>query len=169
MLTCRLLLLLVTLLLTSTPVAAQPLPLGTPESEGFSPERLERLHAMLQRHVDEGKHSGLISLVARNGRIVDLQTYGSRDPYVCKSTMRPFRATRLMSPECLPSSTWRCSMACRRSSRSGENPSDSGVPRGNGWAATGVEVRSSVTRSNSSRQVSMAARFYQRLHPSPGP
>jgi CubicO group peptidase (beta-lactamase class C family) len=75
----RLLLLLLALVLTSAPAAAQPLPPGTPESEGFSPERLERLHAMLQRHVDEGKHAGLISLVARHGRIVDWQTYGSRD------------------------------------------------------------------------------------------
>ena len=79
MLTCRLLLLLVALILTSAPAAAQPLPVGTPESEGFSPERLDRLHAMLQRHVDQGKHAGLISLVARHGRIVDWRAYGSRD------------------------------------------------------------------------------------------
>jgi CubicO group peptidase (beta-lactamase class C family) len=66
-------------LLAAVPASAQPLPVGTPESEGFSPERLERLHAMLQRHVDEGKHAGLVSLVARHGRIVDWQVYGSRD------------------------------------------------------------------------------------------
>jgi CubicO group peptidase (beta-lactamase class C family) len=66
-------------LLAAVPASAQPLPAGTPESEGFSPERLERLHAMLQRHVDEGKHAGLVSLVARHGRIVDWQVYGSRD------------------------------------------------------------------------------------------
>ncbi len=70
---------LVALVLAAAPGAAQPLPLGTPESEGFSPERLERLHAMLQRLVDEGKHAGLISLVARHGRIVDWQAYGARD------------------------------------------------------------------------------------------
>src|SRR6188508_2331782 len=69
----------VALVLAAAPAAAQPLPTGTPESEGFSPERLERLHAMLQRHVDEGKHAGLVSLVARHGRIVDWQVYGSRD------------------------------------------------------------------------------------------
>jgi CubicO group peptidase (beta-lactamase class C family) len=79
MLIRRLLLPVVSLVLTSALAAAQPLPLGTPESEGFSPERLERLHAMLQRHVDDGKHAGLISLVARHGRIVDWQTYGVRD------------------------------------------------------------------------------------------
>jgi CubicO group peptidase (beta-lactamase class C family) len=71
--------LVVAFVLAATPGSAQPLPSGTPEAEGFSPERLERLHAMLKRYVDEGKHAGLISLVARHGRIVDLQTFGSRD------------------------------------------------------------------------------------------
>ena len=67
------------LVLTAVAAAAQPLPVATPESEGFSPERLERLHAMLKRQIDEGKHAGLVSLVVRHGRIVDWQTYGSRD------------------------------------------------------------------------------------------
>ncbi|HEX9188540.1 MAG TPA: serine hydrolase domain-containing protein, partial [Vicinamibacteria bacterium] len=58
---------------------AWPLPLATPESQGLSSERLERLHAGIQRFVDEGKHAGAISLVARNGRIVDWRTYGKRD------------------------------------------------------------------------------------------
>ncbi len=71
--------LLVALVLAVAPVVAQPLPLATPESEGFSPERLQRLHAMLRRQVEEGKHAGLVSLVARHGRIVDWQVYGSRD------------------------------------------------------------------------------------------
>ena len=56
-----------------------PLPLASPESQGLSPERLERLHAGIQRFVDEGKHAGAISLVARHGRIVDWRTYGKRD------------------------------------------------------------------------------------------
>jgi CubicO group peptidase (beta-lactamase class C family) len=62
-----------------TTAAAQPLPAASAESEGFSTERLERVHAMLKRQVDEGKHAGLISLIVRHGRIVDWQTYGSRD------------------------------------------------------------------------------------------
>jgi CubicO group peptidase (beta-lactamase class C family) len=59
--------------------AAQPLPAASAESEGFSTERLERVHAMLRKQVDEGRHTGIISLIARHGRIVDWQTYGSRD------------------------------------------------------------------------------------------
>jgi CubicO group peptidase (beta-lactamase class C family) len=58
---------------------ASPLPLATPESQGLSSERLERLHAGIQRFVDEGKHAGAVSLVARNGRIVDWRAYGKRD------------------------------------------------------------------------------------------
>jgi len=77
---------LVTLALsaTATPkppaaVPAPPLPLATPESQGMSSDRLERLHAGVQRFVDEGQHAGAISLVARNGKIVDWRTYGKRD------------------------------------------------------------------------------------------
>ena len=58
---------------------ASPLPLATPESQGMSTERLARLHAELQRFVSEGKYAGLVSLLARNGRIVDWQAYGKRD------------------------------------------------------------------------------------------
>jgi CubicO group peptidase (beta-lactamase class C family) len=59
--------------------ADPPLPAATPESQGFSSERLERLHARLKGFVDEGKYSGMVLLLARNGRIVDWQTYGLRD------------------------------------------------------------------------------------------
>lgn len=60
-------------------VPAPPLPLSTPESQGMSSERLARLHAGIERFVAEGRHAGAISLVARNGRIVDWHTYGKRD------------------------------------------------------------------------------------------
>jgi CubicO group peptidase (beta-lactamase class C family) len=58
---------------------ASPLPPATPESQGMSSERLGRLHAELERFVTEGKHAGVISLIARNGRIVDWQAWGKRD------------------------------------------------------------------------------------------
>jgi CubicO group peptidase (beta-lactamase class C family) len=67
------------LLVAAGTAAAQPLPVSSPESQGFSSERLARLHAMLERHVKEDKHSGVISLVARNGRLVDWKVYGLRD------------------------------------------------------------------------------------------
>jgi CubicO group peptidase (beta-lactamase class C family) len=66
-------------LLIAPAVHAQPLPLASPESQGLSSERLARLHAMLDRQVKEEKQAGIVTLVARNGRIVDWQTYGLRD------------------------------------------------------------------------------------------
>jgi CubicO group peptidase (beta-lactamase class C family) len=60
-------------------VAASPLPVATPQSQGLSRARLERTHAEARRFVDEGLYSGVVTLVARNGRLVDLQSHGKRD------------------------------------------------------------------------------------------
>ena len=65
-------------LLMAVSVRAQ-LPTASPKAEGFDPARLEILHATTKRFVDEGKHAGLITLLARDGKIVDFQTYGYRD------------------------------------------------------------------------------------------
>ncbi len=70
---CFLLALLVTL-----SVRAQ-LPTASPKAAGFDPKRLEVLHATTRRFVDEGRHAGVITLLARDGKIVDFQTYGYRD------------------------------------------------------------------------------------------
>jgi CubicO group peptidase (beta-lactamase class C family) len=64
---------------TPDAVQAWPLPQATPESQGMSSERLARLHAEVARFVEEGKHAGSVSLIARNGKIVDWRTYGKRD------------------------------------------------------------------------------------------
>ena len=50
-----------------------------PESVGFSPERLERLHAAIQEEIDQKHLAGAITLLARDGKIVDYRTYGMRD------------------------------------------------------------------------------------------
>jgi CubicO group peptidase (beta-lactamase class C family) len=50
-----------------------------PESVGFSSERLERLHALMQKEVDQKHFSGIVTLLARHGKIVDYRTYGVRD------------------------------------------------------------------------------------------
>ncbi len=55
------------------------LPSTSPKAAGFNPARLEVLHATTKRFVDEGKHAGIITLIARDGKIVDFQTYGLRD------------------------------------------------------------------------------------------
>lgn len=55
------------------------LPTTSPKAAGFDPARLEVWHATTKRFVEEGKHAGLITLLARDGKIVDFQTYGYRD------------------------------------------------------------------------------------------
>ena len=69
---------LIVLSLTAA-LAAQPLPVSTPEKEGFSSDRLGRLHARFDEFVKSGKRAGAISLIVRNGKIVDWKTYGYRD------------------------------------------------------------------------------------------
>jgi CubicO group peptidase (beta-lactamase class C family) len=55
------------------------LPISKPESQGMSPERLERLHAFMQSEIDSADYLGAVTLIARNGKIVDWRAYGSRD------------------------------------------------------------------------------------------
>lgn len=65
-------------LVLAVSVQAQ-LPTVLPKAAGFDPVRLEVLHATTKRFVAEGQHAGLITLLARDGKIVDFQTYGYRD------------------------------------------------------------------------------------------
>ncbi|HEX4005575.1 MAG TPA: serine hydrolase domain-containing protein [Acidobacteriaceae bacterium] len=52
---------------------------ASPESVGFSSERLERLHALIQGEIDQKQLAGAITILARHGKIVDYRTYGQRD------------------------------------------------------------------------------------------
>jgi CubicO group peptidase (beta-lactamase class C family) len=58
---------------------AEAPPAVTPESVGLSSERLARLHAGMQQYVDQGRVSGIVTYVARNGRLVDLAAFGRAD------------------------------------------------------------------------------------------
>lgn len=58
--------------------AAKPVQNMT-ESMGFSSERLERLHATLQREVDEKQLAGIVTILARHGKVVEERTYGKKD------------------------------------------------------------------------------------------
>jgi len=71
--------LIVCLLVFTSLIAGQPLPLSTPEKEGLSSERLARLHKVFEQTVSDGKRAGALTLIARNGRIVDWKAYGYRD------------------------------------------------------------------------------------------
>jgi CubicO group peptidase (beta-lactamase class C family) len=50
-----------------------------PESVGFSSQRLERLHALMQDVVDKKQIAGIVTILARHGKVVDYRTYGYRD------------------------------------------------------------------------------------------
>jgi CubicO group peptidase (beta-lactamase class C family) len=63
----------------ATSAAAQALAPVRPEVVGLSAERLKRLGAVMKRYVDEGRIAGVVTLVARGGRVADLQAFGQAD------------------------------------------------------------------------------------------
>jgi CubicO group peptidase (beta-lactamase class C family) len=63
-------------------LAAQPstpLPAATAESVGLSSDRLGRLHRGMQEAVDRHEAGGIVTLVARQGRVVDVYAAGFQD------------------------------------------------------------------------------------------
>ena len=69
--------LLPALALTLSLAAAAQQP--TPESLGFSSQRLQNLHTLMQQAVDQKHIAGAVTLLARHGKIVDYHAYGQRD------------------------------------------------------------------------------------------
>ncbi len=63
------------------PASAQPAALapGSPEALGFSAERLARMRDVLGGFVEREELSGVVLLVARDGRLADLSTLGQQD------------------------------------------------------------------------------------------
>jgi CubicO group peptidase (beta-lactamase class C family) len=57
----------------------KPQATATPESVGFSSQRLERLHALIQDEINNKELAGAVTILARHGKIVDYRTYGDRD------------------------------------------------------------------------------------------
>src|SRR5260370_26961938 len=67
------------LALAALPVPAATLPSARPEDVGLSSERLQRIHEMIQRHIDAKDISGAVTVVARNGRLAHLEAHGLMD------------------------------------------------------------------------------------------
>jgi CubicO group peptidase (beta-lactamase class C family) len=62
--------------------AAEPvrdLAAATPESVGVSSDRVRRIDAGMKKMVDEGQLAGVVTLLARHGKIVDFGAYGRKD------------------------------------------------------------------------------------------
>ncbi len=55
------------------------LPTAAPATVGFSPERLAALDAPYKKFVDDGSLSGIVTLVARHGKVVASNAYGYQD------------------------------------------------------------------------------------------
>ena len=55
------------------------LPTAAPATVGFSPERLALLNPSYKKFVDDGSLSGIVTLVARHGKVVATNAYGFQD------------------------------------------------------------------------------------------
>ena len=63
----------------TSPRASTALPSGDAASLGFSPERLARLSAALQQAVDRREVAGIVTLLARHGKVVSFDAYGKNN------------------------------------------------------------------------------------------
>ena len=62
--------------LAVAPTFADRLRSAKPESVGMSSARLERINAVMQRHIDAGDIQGAVTAVARRGRVVHFEAHG---------------------------------------------------------------------------------------------
>lgn len=60
-------------------VSSRGLPTARPEEVGMSSERLGRIRTAMQRYIDRGLVPGVVTLVARRGRVVHFEAAGYRD------------------------------------------------------------------------------------------
>ena len=67
------------ILALSCAVRAAELPQASPESQGVSPAKLAAAEKAVQDLIDKKEYAGAITLVARNGKIVEWKTYGMAD------------------------------------------------------------------------------------------
>ncbi len=70
-----------------------------PESLGFSSERLGRVHAQMQQEVDQKQLAGVVTLLARHGKVAEVRAYGKKDlasgaPMTTDTIFRIFSMTK---------------------------------------------------------------------------
>jgi CubicO group peptidase (beta-lactamase class C family) len=53
--------------------------ISAPEEVGFLPQRLNRIDTAMQRYVDQKTLAGIVTLVARRGRVVHFERFGYQD------------------------------------------------------------------------------------------
>ncbi len=95
------------LLLASAVVQANGFPTAAPEDVGVSSERLQRLSSTMQRYIDSNMLAGTVSLVARNGKVIHVESQGWKNKetgermtddsiFVIMSMTKPIVSTALM-------------------------------------------------------------------------
>jgi len=67
------------LVLIALPVIARELPEVRPERVGFDPERLQRISEYMKGRVADGTMVGGMGMIARNGKVAYVDTWGMRD------------------------------------------------------------------------------------------
>ena len=72
------------------------LEIHTPEKYGFDASRLTRINGLMTRYIDEGKMAGMVTLVARQGKVVHLASHGHADIALQKA-MTPNTIFRIFS------------------------------------------------------------------------
>jgi CubicO group peptidase (beta-lactamase class C family) len=79
---------------------AADLPTARPEDVGLSSERLSRISASMQRHIDHGDISGSVTLVSRRGRVAHFDARGMMDLEARKPMQRNamFRIASMTKP-----------------------------------------------------------------------
>ena len=65
--------------ISAVTVSGAELPVAEAESVGMSTERLKRIDAALQRHIDAGKIQGAVTAIARRGKVVHFKGHGLMD------------------------------------------------------------------------------------------
>ena len=58
---------------------AEALPAAAPEAVGLSSDRLQRLRSLMRHYVDEGRIAGVVTYVARDGKVAHLEAFGRAD------------------------------------------------------------------------------------------
>ena len=64
---------------TAVAQAPAPLPIASPKDEGFSVDGLARLASFMQASTNAEGYLGAVTMIVRNGVVVDWQAYGHRD------------------------------------------------------------------------------------------
>src|SRR6187401_2002698 len=64
---------------TATVLLSKDAPTAKPEDVGLSSERLARMNKAIHAYVDAGRTPGVVTLIARHGKVVHLDAYGKAD------------------------------------------------------------------------------------------